>query len=169
MLQSSSGRKLKKCETTLLFIAMHYRGYTSLEVKGRWRLLLPPCLLIIVVQQPGTSSPPSRLKCTSTGVTGSPVSHLRLGTSCWRCDGCCITLSGVGSSRVVALASGCYFHSVREDNHSDSKLSYDHPSLSQLYFVLMAYTMVLRWCKAVSHLIRSLVQKFCWGFHMQTL
>ena len=23
------------CETMLLFIAMHYRGYTSLEVKGR--------------------------------------------------------------------------------------------------------------------------------------
>ena len=29
----------------LLFIAMHYWGYTSLEVKGRWGLLLPPCLL----------------------------------------------------------------------------------------------------------------------------
>ena len=68
MLQSSLGRKWKKCETTLLFIAMHYRGYTSLEVKGRWGLLLPPCLLIIAVQQPGTSSPPSRLKRSSTGV-----------------------------------------------------------------------------------------------------
>ena len=53
MLQSSSGRKWKKCETTLLFIAMHYQGDTSLEVKGRWGLLLPPCLLITAVQQPG--------------------------------------------------------------------------------------------------------------------
>ena len=68
MLQSSSGRKWKKCETTLLFIVMHYRGYTSLEVKGRWGLLLPPCLLITAVQQPGTSSPPSRLKRSSTSV-----------------------------------------------------------------------------------------------------
>ena len=40
MLQSSSGQKWKKCEQTLLFIAMHYWG--SLEVKGRWGLLLPP-------------------------------------------------------------------------------------------------------------------------------
>ena len=32
MLQSSSGRKWKKCET-LVFIAMHYQEYTSLEVK----------------------------------------------------------------------------------------------------------------------------------------
>ena len=42
-----------------LFIARHYRGYTSLEIKCRWGLLLHPCLLITVVQQPGTSSPPS--------------------------------------------------------------------------------------------------------------
>ena len=42
MLQSSSGRKWKKCETTLLFIAMNYWGYMSLKVKGRWGLLLPP-------------------------------------------------------------------------------------------------------------------------------
>ena len=34
MLQLSSGRKWKKWETTLLFITMHYQGYTSLEVKG---------------------------------------------------------------------------------------------------------------------------------------
>ena len=27
--------KVKKCEQTMLFIAMHYWGYTSLEVKGR--------------------------------------------------------------------------------------------------------------------------------------
>ena len=67
MLQSSSGWKWKKCETTLLFIAMHYWGYTSLEVKGRWGLLLPPCLLITAVQQPGTSSPPSWLKRSSIG------------------------------------------------------------------------------------------------------
>ena len=68
MLQSSSGWKWKKYETTLLFIAMHYRGYTSLEIKGWWGLLLPPCLLITAVQQPGTSSPPSWLKHSSTGV-----------------------------------------------------------------------------------------------------
>ena len=68
MLQLSSGQKWKKCETTVLFIAMHYRGYTSLEVKGWWGLLLPSCLLITAVQQPGTSSPPSRLKRSSTGV-----------------------------------------------------------------------------------------------------
>ena len=67
MLQSSSGRKWKKCEQTLLFIAIHYWGYTSLEVKGQWRLLLPPCF-IIVVQQPGTSSPPSQLKRSSVGI-----------------------------------------------------------------------------------------------------
>ena len=60
--------KVKRCEQTLLFIAMHYWGYTSLEVKGRWGLLLPPCLLITAVQQPGTSSPPSRLKRSSEGV-----------------------------------------------------------------------------------------------------
>jgi len=68
MLQSSSGQKWKKCVQTLLFIAIHYWGYTSLEVKGQWGLLLPPCLLITAVQQPGTSSPPSRLKCSSAGV-----------------------------------------------------------------------------------------------------
>ena len=68
MLQSSSGQKWKKCEQMLLFMAMDYRGYTSLEVKGRWGLFLPPCLLITAVQQPGTSSPPSRLKRSSTGV-----------------------------------------------------------------------------------------------------
>ena len=34
MLQSSSGWKWKKCEQMLLFIAMHYWGYTSWEVKG---------------------------------------------------------------------------------------------------------------------------------------
>jgi len=68
MLQLSSGRKWKKCVQTLLFIAIHYWGYTSLEVKGWWGLLLPPCLLITAVQQPATSSPPSRLKCSSAGV-----------------------------------------------------------------------------------------------------
>ena len=49
----------KKCEQTLLFIAMHYQGCTSLEVIGWWGLLLPPCLLIMAVQQPGTSNPSS--------------------------------------------------------------------------------------------------------------
>ena len=76
--------KVKRCEQTLLFIPMHYWGYTSLEdwgytsledwgytsleVKGRWGLLPFPCLLITMVQQPGTSSPPSRLKHSSEGV-----------------------------------------------------------------------------------------------------
>ena len=60
--------KVKRCEQTLLFVAMHYWGYTSLEVRGRWGLFLPPCLLITAIQQPGTSSPPSRLKRSSEGV-----------------------------------------------------------------------------------------------------
>ena len=60
--------KVKKCEQTLLFIAMHYWGYTSLEVKGRSGLLLPPCLLITAIQQPATFSPPSQLKCFSEGI-----------------------------------------------------------------------------------------------------
>ena len=42
--------KAKKCEQMLLFIAMHYWGYTSPEVKGQWGLLFPPCLLITAVQ-----------------------------------------------------------------------------------------------------------------------
>ena len=52
----------------LLFIAMGYWGYMSFEVKGRWGLLLPPCPLITVVWQTGTSSPPSQLKHSSPGV-----------------------------------------------------------------------------------------------------
>ena len=67
MFQLSSGRKWKKCEQMLPFIAMHYWGYTSLEVKRQWGLLLPPCLLI-TVQQPGTSSPPSSFKRSSAGI-----------------------------------------------------------------------------------------------------
>ena len=46
ILQLSSGWKWKKCEQTLLFIPMHYWWYMSLEVKGWWGLLFPPCLLI---------------------------------------------------------------------------------------------------------------------------
>ena len=42
MLQSSSGRKWKKCEQTLLFIAMHHWGYTSLEVKSSYGYPLVP-------------------------------------------------------------------------------------------------------------------------------
>ena len=61
--------KWRKCEQALLFIAMHYWGDTSSEVKGRWGLLLPPCLLITVVQQPETSSPPFWLNNSSEGVT----------------------------------------------------------------------------------------------------
>ena len=67
--------KVKEVQTMLLFIAMHYQGYTSLEVKGQWGLLLPPCLLITAVQQPGTSvfhlgwsAPPQ----VSSGCAGSP-------------------------------------------------------------------------------------------------
>ena len=56
--------KVKKCEQTLLFIAMHYWGYMSLDVKGQWWLRFPLCLLITVVQQPGTSSPPSWLSAS---------------------------------------------------------------------------------------------------------
>ena len=50
-------------------IAMHYWGYMSLEVKGRWGLLLPPCLLITAVKQPGTSSPLSQLKHSFTNIS----------------------------------------------------------------------------------------------------
>ena len=64
----SSGQNLKRCEQTLLFIVMHYWGHMSLEIRGQWGLLLPPYLLITVVQQPGTSSPPSQLKHSSEGV-----------------------------------------------------------------------------------------------------
>ena len=44
MLQSSSGQKWKTCEQTLLFIAMHYWGCTSLEVKERSVRIAPPSL-----------------------------------------------------------------------------------------------------------------------------
>ena len=47
----------------------------SLEVKGQYGLLFPSCLLITVVQQPGTSSLPSLLKCSSEGVI-------------WMCSAC---------------------------------------------------------------------------------
>ena len=39
-----------------------------LEVKGQYGLLFPSCFLITVVQQPGTSSLPSLLKCSSESV-----------------------------------------------------------------------------------------------------
>ena len=60
--------KVKRCKQMLLFIPMHYWGYMSLEVKGQWGLLLPPCFFITVVQQPGTSSPSFQLKGSSEGV-----------------------------------------------------------------------------------------------------
>ena len=34
--------KVKRCKQRLLFMAMHYWGYRSLEVKGRWGLVLFP-------------------------------------------------------------------------------------------------------------------------------
>ena len=52
------GESIKKCEQTLLFIAMHCWGYMSLEVKGQWGLLY---FLITVIQQSGTSSSSSWL------------------------------------------------------------------------------------------------------------
>ena len=61
--------KIKEVRTNVaIYIAMHYWGYTALEVKGRWGLLLPPCLLITAVQQPESSSPPSWLRRFSEGV-----------------------------------------------------------------------------------------------------
>ena len=57
----------EKLPINIAFIAIYYRGYSSLEVNGRCRFLLSPCF-IIVVQQPGTSSPPSRLKRSSVGI-----------------------------------------------------------------------------------------------------
>ena len=59
------GESIKKCEQTLLFIAMHCWGYMSLEVKGQWGLLY---FLITVIQQSGTSSSSSWLKCSSKGI-----------------------------------------------------------------------------------------------------
>ena len=48
MLQSSSGRKWKKCETSLLFIAMH-RGHV---IGGQRSVrIAPPCLLITAVHE----------------------------------------------------------------------------------------------------------------------
>ena len=75
--------KVKRCKQTLLFTVMHYWGYTSLEVKGRWQLLLPPCLLITVVQQPRTSSPPSQLKCSvSSGSLPTFIAMLYTSLAC---------------------------------------------------------------------------------------
>ena len=53
ILQSSSGQKWK-CMWTNTAIYSHSLPSTSLEVKGRWGLLLPHCLLVTVVLQPGT-------------------------------------------------------------------------------------------------------------------
>ena len=57
--------KVKEVWTTIAIyaIAMHCWGYTSLEVKGRWGLLLSPWLLITAVRQPGTSIPVEALLC----------------------------------------------------------------------------------------------------------
>ena len=44
-------------------------GYRLFKVKGRWAMILPPCLLIAVVQQPGTSSCLCWLKHSSEGIT----------------------------------------------------------------------------------------------------
>ena len=64
MLQLSSERKAQ----TLLLIAMHYWGtcHWRSKVSNNWSS--HSSLLITVVQQPGTSSPPSQLKHSSEGV-----------------------------------------------------------------------------------------------------
>ena len=59
--------KVKRCEQMLLFIVVHNWGHTSLEVKGREDCSFLQ-LLITEVQQPGTSSPLSRLKHSFEGV-----------------------------------------------------------------------------------------------------
>ena len=74
--------KVKRCEQLLLFIYMHYWGYTSLEVKGRCWLLLPPCFLITAVHQPGNSSPPSRLKRSSESVIWMCRASFTINSSC---------------------------------------------------------------------------------------
>ena len=61
--------KVKKCKQTFLFIAMHYWGYTLLEVKGRSGLLLPSCLLITgrgMLMILSASSGRAKLKKSST-------------------------------------------------------------------------------------------------------
>ena len=56
MLQSSSGWKWKKCEPTLLFIAMHYWGYTSdnislylrsSQLRSRWKFMKQQCSCLL--------------------------------------------------------------------------------------------------------------------------
>ena len=51
-------------------IAIYSHALLRIHVIGGQRSvrIAPPCLLIAVVQQPGTSSPPSQLKCSPTGV-----------------------------------------------------------------------------------------------------
>ena len=63
--------KVKEAQTMLLFIAMHYRGYTSLEVKRSVRIAPPPPPPPPPHHSgPATRdfSPPSRLKRSSAGV-----------------------------------------------------------------------------------------------------
>ena len=71
----------QECEQTLLLVAMYYWGHMPLEVKGWGGVLLPLCLLITAVQQPGTSSPTSQwsnLLRLSSGYAGPPSSSARV-------------------------------------------------------------------------------------------
>ena len=91
--------QVKKWEQTFPFIAIHYGVYTSLEVKGQWGLLLTAYLLITVVQQPVTSSPPSRLKRCHMDVHG--LLHQQLLSSIM--VKCCGLLHAIGSGSVSPM------------------------------------------------------------------
>ena len=67
----------------------------SLEVKGQYGLLFLSCLLITVVQQPGTSSLPSLLKCSSVGC--------HLDVQCMRPSPNCITFCSLPRSTTVVF------------------------------------------------------------------
>jgi len=46
--------KLEEVQTNVAIYSHALLRIHPLAVKGRWELLLPPCLLITAVQQPGT-------------------------------------------------------------------------------------------------------------------
>ena len=59
-------------ENNLLTFRLHYWGYTTLEVKGQWGFLLPPCLLITAVKLPVLHLVSSILFRVSSACAGRP-------------------------------------------------------------------------------------------------